>query len=292
MTMVIKPACVCDSGNGMPTPFLRKLEQLGGLSPEDRMAIRLAISHQKVVPAHQDIVCYGDKPKAVSVLVNGLACRYKIMPDGRRQIVSFQVPGDICDLPSLVLGRMDHNVGTLAKCTIALASHGALRELIDTHPRIRDALWRHSLADAAIQREWVSNIGRHSAYQRLAHLFCEIAFRLEPVGLKKADGYEFFATQADLGDALGLSVVHVNRVLQQLRSDGLITFSANTLAIRNWERLQDVAGFSPAYLQPDPSKSGEYGAQLPLRDHYRIERANGSRERGARARTIGPKPGP
>src|SRR5262249_44204296 len=133
--------------------------------------------------------------------------------------------------------------------TVAVVSHRELADLVNSRSSIRDALWSETLREAALYRAWISSIGRRSAYERLAHLFCEIALRLEAVGLKGTNGYDFMVTQPDLGDALGLSVVHVNRMLQQLRTQNLITFNANTLAIHDWDRLQEIAGFNPGYLQ-------------------------------------------
>lgn len=239
----------------MFTPVLMKLKRSTALSPRDELALQQVLGRYKVIPARQDVVWDGDRPAHATVLLDGLMCRYTAMPDGRRQILSFLLPGDFCDLSALMEDRMDHAVATLATCTVAAVEHHALEHVIDTHPSIRHALWRETLRDAAIYRASLASIGRRSAYERLAHLFCEIAVRLDSVGMKRTEGYVFEATQNDIGDALGLSVVHVNRTLQQLRDDELFTFRGSTFAIHDWGRLTEIAGFDPAYLHLDGHSS-------------------------------------
>lgn len=236
----------------MSHPLLIKLRQAVPLSSDEEAAIRLALGHWKVIPNHQHIACEGDRPRNATVLLDGLMCRYVAMSDGRRQILSFIVPGDFCDLSAVVEGWMDHAISTLGACTVAIIEHEALDRLINSSQSIRAALWRDTLREAAIHRAWVSNLGRRSAYERLAYLFCEMAVRLDSVGMKRASGYDFTATQTDIGDALGLSAVHVNRMLQQLRCKKLISYGGNTFAIHDWERLAEVAGFSAAYLRLEP----------------------------------------
>lgn len=239
----------------MSSPVLMKLKQGTLLSPQDETAIRQVMGRYKVVPADQDIAWEGHRPSCSTILLEGLMCRYAAMRDGRRQILSFLLPGDFCDLSAFMEGQIDHAVGTLSPCTVASIEHDAIERLINSYPSIRDALWRETLRDGAIYRAWISNIGRRSAHERLAHLFCEIAVRLDAVGMKRKEGYEFVATQVDIGDALGLSVVHVNRMLQQLRDDNLFTYRGNMFAIHNWNRLKEIAGFNPAYLKLSPSSN-------------------------------------
>ena len=232
----------------MSNPLLMKLRQTTPLSPHAESAIVKAMSRYKVIPAHQEVVWEGHRPSSSRILLDGVMCRYTALPDGKRQILSFLLAGDFCDLSGFVEGWLDHAVGTLAPCTVAAIDHESLTELINEYPPIGDALWRETLRDAAICRAWIASLGRRSAYERLAHLFCEVALRLESVGMKRRTGYDFVVTQVDLGDALGLSVVHVNRMLQQLRFENVITYQGNTFAIHNWARLTQIAGFNPAYL--------------------------------------------
>ena len=154
----------------MFTPVLMKLKRSTALSPRDELALQQVLGRYKVIPARQDVVWDGDRPAHATVLLDGLMCRYTAMPDGRRQILSFLLPGDFCDLSALMEDRMDHAVATLATCTVAAVEHHALEHVIDTHPSIRHALWRETLRDAAIYRASLASIGRRSAYERLAHL--------------------------------------------------------------------------------------------------------------------------
>jgi len=174
----------------------------------------------------------------------GFLCRYKTIEDGRRQIVSFHIPGDIVDLNSLLLGRMDHSVGTLTPVKIASIPHATLLEWMRSHPHLGRLLWRDTLIDASIFREWVLNIGRRSATERIAHLLCETVTRLRAVGLD----CDLPITQARLADATGLSTVHVNRTVQDLQGDGLIELSGQNVTTLDWERLKRTAGFDPGYL--------------------------------------------
>jgi CRP-like cAMP-binding protein len=161
-------------------------------------------------------------------VVEGFACSYKHSHEGKRQIMFFYIPGDIPDLQSLHLEVMDHNIGTLTPTKAAFIPHAALHDLIQRHPGLAAAFWRDTLIDGAIFREWVINVGRRDAYARLAHLLCELVARLSAVGLVTDWSFLLPVTQAELGDATGLSTVHVNRVLQELRGNGLITSKGRT----------------------------------------------------------------
>jgi CRP-like cAMP-binding protein len=233
----------------MSHPLLMKLRQTVPLTPEEEGAIQRALGRFRVIPSRQEMACEGERPTSATVLLDGLMCRYVAMTDGRRQILSFVLPGDFCDLSAFAEGWMDHAVSTLTTCTVASVEYAALERLMASSRSVSFALWRDTLREAAIHRAWLSNLGRRSAYERVAHLFCEIAVRLESVGMKRKSGYDFTATQVDIGDALGLSAVYVNRMLQQLRYEKLITYRGNTFAIHDWGRLAEIANFNPAYLR-------------------------------------------
>src|SRR5215207_401580 len=159
----------------------------------------------------------------------GFSTAFKLTHDGKRQIISFHIPGEIPDLQSLHFDVMDHSMGTLARSTLAFLPHDTVRDLIRRCPQIGDAFWRETLIDASIFREWMVNLGRREAYGRIAHLLCEIYLRLRSVGLANGHAYELPLTQAELGDALGITTVHVNCTLQDLRGEGLITFKAGSV---------------------------------------------------------------
>jgi CRP-like cAMP-binding protein len=229
-------------------PLLRKLETIVDLSDEEREAVlRLAVT-VRILKADQDIVRDQDRPSQCCLILSGFACRYKTLDSGRRQILSFHIPGDIPDLQSLHLQVMDHSLGTLTKSRVALIPHETVRAFIRAHPRIGDVFWRDTLIDAAVFREWVTNVGRREAYGRIAHVICELYVRFRAVGLNDGDSYEMPVTQAELADATGLSTVHVNRTMQALRANGLIKTENGRVVIQDWEGLQEAGEFDPTYL--------------------------------------------
>jgi CRP-like cAMP-binding protein len=232
----------------MPNPAIRKLENFSTLSDEEKRALDEAIGRTKEVGAGEDVVRDGACPSDCTLIVKGFACRYKVLEDGRRQIMSFHIPGDICDLQSLLLEKMDHGIGALVPCKVALIPHRTVLELAENYPGIGRALWRDTLIDAAVFREWMVGIGRRTAHERIAHLLCEVLVRFRSVGLAEDHQCDLPLTQAELADSLGLSAVHVNRVLQDLRGEGLIVFQGKFLRISRWERLKQIAGFDPTYL--------------------------------------------
>jgi len=236
--------------------LIRKLESIATLSDEERQAIQSLPVRTRVLQPRQDIVRDGDKPSQCCLLLDGWACRYKLLSEGRRQIFSFHVPGDIPDLQSLHLHTMDHSLGTLTEATVAFIPHESLLELIARFPGLAALLWRDTLIDAAIFREWMVGLGRRSAYERIAHVFCEMYLKLQAVGLAGSYRCPLPITQIDLGDALGLSNVHVNRVLQAMRGKALITLRDSTLIIEAWDELNRVSEFDPTYLHLEKRAAG------------------------------------
>jgi CRP-like cAMP-binding protein len=229
-------------------PLVRKLETLVDLSDQEREAVlRLPVT-VRVLKADQDIIRDQDRPSQCCLILTGFACRYKTLQGGKRQILSFHIPGDVPDLQSLHLEVMDHSLGTLTESRVAFIPHGTIRAFIRAHPSIGDVFWRDTLIDAAVFREWVTNVGRRDAYGRVAHLFCELFVRFEAVGLNNGDSYGMPITQAELADATGLSTVHVNRTLQALRANGLIKTENGKVVIENWGGLQEAGEFDPTYL--------------------------------------------
>lgn len=234
------------------TRLIRKLEQFTTLSRDDKQALERAASTKlRRLDPREDVIREGDRPRQINLIVDGWAYRYKVLDDGRRQIVAFLVPGDLCDMRMFILKQMDHSVGALSRATVAEISKPAVLDLTDTFPRVGRALWWNSLVEEAIQREWTVNLGRRDASERLAHLFCELFIRLRAVGLAEGCTCEFPVTQADLADATGLSTVHVNRTLQELRAKGLVVLRGKALTIPDLEALQAAALFNANYLHVD-----------------------------------------
>ena len=230
------------------TMLLRKLESIAPLSDEERGVIQGLPARTRTLLSGQDIVRDGDQPSQCCLILDGWLCRYKLLGEGRRQIYSFHVAGDIPDLQSLHVPVMDHSLGTLTKATVAFIPHESVRELMLHHQRLGAILWRETLIDAAIFRRWMLGMGRKTAYGRTAHLFCELYLKQEAVGLAGEYRCFFPVTQSELADAMGMSNVHVNRVLQEMRSNGLITLRGSTLTIHDWDALRRSAEFDPAYL--------------------------------------------
>ncbi|WP_336489849.1 Crp/Fnr family transcriptional regulator [Methylobacterium nigriterrae] len=230
------------------TMLLRKLDSIGRLTAEEQQAIESLPVKTRVLGPGQDIVQEGDRPSQSGLVLNGWACRYKMLSMGRRQILSLHIAGDIPDLESLHAGMMDHSIGALTQATVAFIPHESLRELIAHFPGVAALFWRDLLIAAATYRAWLTGVGRRPAYERMAHLFCELYVRQQAVGLGSEHRCPFPITQIDLGDALGLSNVHVNRVLQDMRGSGLISLRGGELVIEQWQRLAGAAEFDPAYL--------------------------------------------
>ena len=232
-----------------PTALLiRKFESIATFSAEERQAIELLPVRISHLDARQDIVRDGDRPSHCCLILDGWAYRYKLLSAGKRQILSFHVPGDVLDLQSLHVHTMDHSLATVTKATVAFIPHESLRTLVAQHPNISTLLWRDTLIDAGIFREWMVGMGRRSAFERIAHLFCEMYLKLQAVGLAGDFRCPMPITQSDLADALGLTSVHVNRVLKAMRGRALITLRSNTLVIEAWDELLQISEFDPTYL--------------------------------------------
>jgi CRP-like cAMP-binding protein len=229
-------------------PLILQLEARGRISDEEREALRRCITQTREIAPRQDIVREGSTPQDSNILLEGFVYRYRLLSDGRRQITAFHVPGDFIDLHSFLLPRMDHALAAAGPCLIGIVPHACLTRMTETLPHLMRLLWRSTAIDAAIHREWIVAMGRRSALGSVAHLFCELFVRLRAVGLTQARSFHFPVTQAELGDLTGLSTVHVNRVAQELRGSGIITWQGRTLTIVDWDRLKAVAEFNPTYL--------------------------------------------
>lgn len=200
------------------------------------------------VPAGAELVREGDHPTECCLLQHGFICRQKELDAGKRQILSFHFPGEIPDLQSLHLHTMDHGLTALAPSTVAYIPHTSVQALIDGHKKVAAALWRATLIDASIFRQWLASVGRSDASERTAHLICEVALRMRMLGLSDGHAFDLPLTQTELADALGMSPVHINRVLQDLRGRGLITTQGRHFTITDWAQLKHLAKFDPRYL--------------------------------------------
>jgi CRP-like cAMP-binding protein len=229
-------------------PMLRKLEYWGRLYPSDRDAL-LALPHtlRTIEPRHH-IVREGDVAAHACVIRSGFAFRHKVLGNGGRQILAIHMSGDFIDLQNSLLSFADHNVQTLTTTEVALIPREAIVKLAFERPAIGIALWKDTLVDASIFREWIANVGRRDARTRLSHLLCEFALRLEATGESELTRWELPMTQEHLGDCTGLTSVHINRTLKGLEIDQLISRSSRSVTIENWKGLAQAGDFASNYL--------------------------------------------
>jgi len=207
-----------------------------------------ACHNQRTFAARTDLIREGDKPGPGFVILEGWACRYKLLPEGTRQITAFLLPGDTCDLHASVSTAMGHSIGALTTARVALVPRRILEALVETRSAISRAFWWTQLVEEETLRAWMVSVGRRNGEQRVAHLMCELYFRARPVGLIKTTGLELPLSQTVIGDALGLTPIHVNRVLRRLRLNGVMTLSNGNLVITDIDKLANVAGFDDNYL--------------------------------------------
>lgn len=236
--------------------LIRKLERFCALTDEERQALVAALSSERVFGSREDLIHERKPTEGVFVILEGFACRYKLLPDGRRQIVGFLLPGDTCDLRVFLLKRMDHSICALSPVTAALIQPAGVLNLLERYPRLARALWWTNVVEDSISREWVVNVGHRTALQRVAHLFCEVFWRLEAVGLARNNACSLPLTQMELGDTLALSSVHVNRTLMYMRRSSLVKLHGGRLELLDRGALEAAAGFDPMYLHLDGGNPG------------------------------------
>ena len=229
-------------------PLVAKLANGCRLDAGDHARLENVSARRRRVAAREDIVRSGDPPADVRLIMDGFAYRYKLLPGGRRSIMAILVPGDFCDLDVAILAQMDHSIATFTSCSLVEIPRATVRELTEQHPNIARALRWATLVDEATLREWLANMGQRPADRQMAHFLCELRLRLEVVGLADRSGMHFPMTQEELGDTLGISTVHANRVLQQLRDQDLLCFNQRAVSIPDIARLEEFAEFDPDYL--------------------------------------------
>ncbi|HVW56517.1 MAG TPA: Crp/Fnr family transcriptional regulator [Rhizobiaceae bacterium] len=232
----------------MVNPLILNLQHRDVIAPLEQAALESIVSKVEYYRAGQDIVAEGTHPRESCLMIEGFSARSHVIEQGQRQLTAVHIPGDFVDLHSLLLKVMDHGVVALTNCTVSKVPHENLRKISAEYPHLTRMLWLSTVVDAAIHRAWIVSMGRRSSVGQVAHLLCELYLRLKAVDLTRAYSFELPITQAQLGDMMGRSVVHVNRILQFLRRKGLIAWRGASLTILDWERLQAIAGFDPTYL--------------------------------------------
>lgn len=232
----------------MFNPLAAKLSSFTDLADGDVAALDALLGAPVTGHAHSDVIREGDRPEQVILLLRGWACRYKVLENGSRQIVAYLVPGDLCDPHVFILDVMDHSIGLLTDATLAFISREAIIRLTDCCPKIARALWWSTLVDEAVLRHWLVNLGQRDAFDRVAHLFCELWDRMRQVCLDAGDALEVPLTQEQLGDTMALTTVHTNRVIQRMRTEGLISVTRKMIRVHDIERLRAMCGYDPTYL--------------------------------------------
>lgn len=227
---------------------LLKLRARDDLNSAEEAAIRGAVLEIRDLPADQTFIRAGVELNHSTILLDGLMARHKDLREGQRQITELHVGGDFADLHSFTLKRLDHHVMTLTPCRVALVPHDNLKAITERFPHLTRVYWFATNLDAAIHRDWELSLGRRSAISRVAHLFCELHVRLGLVGLAEGLEYDLSLTQEELSECLGLTSVHVNRTLKELREGRLVEFRGSRVSIGDLARLRHVAEFDPAYL--------------------------------------------
>ena len=228
--------------------LILKLESIADVTASVKEAVARLPIEARTIPEDTDIVREGDAPSACCLVIEGYACRYKVLREGQRQIMSFHIPGDVPDLQSLHLKVMDHSLGSLTPMVVGFIPHEAVNEAIRNEPALGSILWRDTLIDAAVFREWLVGLGRRTAQQQIAHLICELLVKMRDVGLARDYAMALPSTQHELADAQGMSAVHVNRILQELRADGLINGHGRSITVPDWPSLKAFSEFDPTYL--------------------------------------------
>jgi len=235
--------------------LLWRLERFSALELQLRQRISELPLVVTNIAANQEVTHQGDRPARCTLVLGGFLYTHKMVSSARRQITSFVIPGDLVDLQALYHHAIDYNLTALGSAVVAFLPHAALKDVLDRSPQLAQVFWRETFIEAAIFREWVTNVGRRDSIARVAHLICELAARLQAVDLARDLCFTIPLTQAELADACGISSVHANRVVQELRRLGLVEWDSKQVRIRNWSGLARLGDFSADYLQlPNPTK--------------------------------------
>ncbi len=222
------------------------------LTPDEAQVLESSMGAIRTFGAREELARHGVRIDRSLFLIDGFVCRYMDGLDGSRQLVAVHVPGDFVDLHGYPMRQLDHDVETLTACTVATYPHGSVERMVIDHPNLGRLLWFSTLLDAAMHREWIFRLGRLDAMGRVAHFFAEIRRRLEMVGLAEGERFALPMQQADLASACGITVVHTNRVLRQLREKGIVLFANGEVTVLDLAALHTVAEFDDAYLYPSP----------------------------------------
>jgi CRP-like cAMP-binding protein len=241
------------SSENISAELVRRLRVSDGISDEDIQTVRALPITVKEYAADRPVVRDGQRATECCLIAEGFCARSKTISEGKRQILSIHVPGEIPDLMSLFLHMMDHDLSTLTPCTLGFINHETLRQLHRRRPNVAEMFWRDTLIDAAMFREWIVNVGQRPAPARLAHVMAELRERLKVIGRVEANTFEMPLTQEQVGEALGITAVHANRVIKQLREDGIVEFQRGRVTVLDEGKFQELADFDNRYLHQSPA---------------------------------------
>lgn len=232
----------------MQNRFIEKLRGFGDLSADELAVLAGITANQKRVPIKTDLIREGDRPGPMFVIIEGWACRYKILPNGTRQILAYLMPGDCCDLHIGLLAQMDHSIQVITPALVATVDRTDMDAIMDRHAGIMKALYIAQLVDEGTMRAWITSMGRRTSVERVAHLMCELYVRARNVGLDFEPDLKLPLSQLLLADSLGMTPVHLNRVLKVLRTSGAMSLKRGSLHIADPSKLVQMAGFDENYL--------------------------------------------
>ncbi|MDN4633793.1 Crp/Fnr family transcriptional regulator [Sphingomonas sp. PsM26] len=232
----------------MTNRFVQKMSGMVDLTARDVAALEVVTSRPRRYAARKDLIREGDETGPMLVVLEGWLCRYKILPNGSRQIMAFMMPGDACDLHIKLLAAMDHSIQAVAPSLVATVSRTEMQSMMDEHPNIARAMYTAQLVDEGIMRAWIVSMGRRSSAERVAHLICELYLRARNIGLTHDGDFSLPMSQVILADALGMTPVHINRVLKELRLAGAMALKRGSVTIIDPVKLVQIAGFDDNYL--------------------------------------------
>ena len=246
----------------MANRFVDKLRGFAKLTDAEAAALEAATAHPSTYALRKDIIREGDRPGPVIVMLSGWAIRYKVLPNGSRQIMAFMMPGDSCDLHIGLVDQMDHSIQTVTEGQVAMVARAEMDRLMTAHAGIARAMYISQLVDEGTLRAWIISMGRRSSTERVAHLLLELYLRARNIGLTQEASMQLPLTQTVLADALGMTPVHINRVLQSLRRQGAVELQRGVLKIHQPAVLTRIAGFDDSYLhRRERSKFEQIGGE-------------------------------
>ena len=232
----------------MHNRFIEKLNGFSRLTASEIKALAAATAAPQEYAAKHDLIREGDRPGPVFVVLQGWACRYKILPNGSRQILAYLMPGDSCDLHIGLLAEMDHGIQTITPAIVATIDRVLMDEMMEAHRGIARAMYLGQLIDEGTMRAWITSMGRRASIERVAHLMCELYLRARDVGLTLETKFALPLSQTMLADSLGMTPVHLNRVMKELRASDAMTLKRGSLVIEDPAKLVRIAGFDENYL--------------------------------------------